>query len=207
MNTLCLVLTLGTLLVPAVANAQVPDHLECYALTEEGAKQSYSADLAGLVPEPGCRIKVRAKQLCVQTVKSNVLPLPKGGVTAPPAGRFVCYPVVCRGPAPPPVDVRDQFGIHTVKPRRIRMLCAPAVDVQPCGAFSDYPACGGNCPPGEACQAILTDLQKHFCSCVPAGAACGSDGVQPPCQGTCPSGEACHVAVLMGGACFGCGFP
>src|SRR5438045_4177673 len=70
---------------PAVA--QVPDHLECYTVKDSIAKTVYTADLAGLVPASGCTIKLPAKQLCVETTKTNVSPLPPGAEGGPSAGR------------------------------------------------------------------------------------------------------------------------
>jgi len=57
------VLALALLLIPFTsAHGQpVADHLKCYKVKDSRPKASYTADLGGLVPEPGCRIKVPAK--------------------------------------------------------------------------------------------------------------------------------------------------
>jgi len=78
-------LLLGVLL-PVLGHAQVPDHLKCYAIKDSllsGVRnpvKSYTADLDGLAPEPGCVIKMPAKYLCVDTTKANVQPTPPGPI-------------------------------------------------------------------------------------------------------------------------------
>jgi hypothetical protein len=57
--------------------------------------KSYTADLNGLAPEPGCVIKMPAKYLCAQTSKTNVQPTPPGSTDGPAAGQFLCYKVKC----------------------------------------------------------------------------------------------------------------
>ena len=96
-------LALAILLTPFTsAHGQpVPDHLECYKVKDSRPKASYTADLGGLVPEPGCTIEVPAKLLCVETAKTNVQPSPRGGSPANPAGRFACYSVKCPKIIPP----------------------------------------------------------------------------------------------------------
>src|SRR5437016_12750764 len=86
------------------AGAQpVADHLKCYQVRDPRPKASYTADLQGLAPEPGCTIKVPGKLLCVETTKTNVQPPPAGGAPGNPAGRFVCYNVKCPRAVPPTV--------------------------------------------------------------------------------------------------------
>src|SRR5262249_30011816 len=54
-------------------------NLKCYKVKESAAqKVTYTADLGGLAPEPGCQVKTPAKLLCVETTKSNVSPTPPG---------------------------------------------------------------------------------------------------------------------------------
>src|SRR5262249_60052450 len=78
-------LLLGVLL-PVLGHAQVPDHLKCYAIKDSllsGVRnpvKSYTADLDGLAPEPGCVIKMPAKYLCMDTTKANVQPTPPGPI-------------------------------------------------------------------------------------------------------------------------------
>lgn len=114
------------------------NHLKCYAIRDQiTAPVRRTADLVGLAPEPGCRIKGRAFQLCVATTKTNVQPPPPGGGPNPPsAGRFLCYRARCpKPPVPlPGVPSVDQFGTRTVLPKRAVTLCAPS---SPSGAFID----------------------------------------------------------------------
>ena len=116
------------------------NHLKCYAVRDGiAAPVRRTADLTGLAPEPGCRIKGKAFQLCVATTKTNVNPPPPGGGPNPAsAGRFLCYRARCPKPAVPLPGVPsvDQFGSRTVVPKRAVTLCAPA---SPSGAFIDAP--------------------------------------------------------------------
>jgi hypothetical protein len=197
---------LGVLLAASVAAGQVPDHLECYAIKDELPRSAFTADLEGLTPEPGCTIKLPAKKLCVETVERNVTPVPPEDIQGSAAGVFLCYSLRCPGETLASVEVRDQFGRRRVAPRRSRLLCAPAARLPPC-EDSGYPACAGSCSPGRVCQAIRTDLQKVFCSCVAEGSQCGDGGTPAPCTGVCPPGTACTVAVLSDPGCYGCRFP
>jgi len=136
------VLALALLLIPFTsAHGQpVADHLKCYKVKDSRPKASYTADLGGLVPEPGCRIKVPAKLLCVETAKTNVQPRRPEAVRES-AGRFACYTVKCPETIPPTVAWLDQFGAGTLTPSTSKLLCAPEV-----------PFCrgAGDCPIGTA---------------------------------------------------------
>ena len=44
--------------------AQVPDHLKCQDVKESSGKREFTADVGGLVLEPGCMVKLPAKLLC-----------------------------------------------------------------------------------------------------------------------------------------------
>src|SRR5262249_60983291 len=94
-------------------------------------KAVYPADLGGLLPEPGCQVKLPGKLLCVETTKSNVSPTPPGAPAGPAAGQFVCYQVKCPKGAPPVVSVTDQFGTHTFTSSAAQLLCAPAQVASP----------------------------------------------------------------------------
>jgi hypothetical protein len=80
-------------LLPSASRAQVPDHLKCYEVKESAKKTTYTADLGGLAPEPGCQVNVPGKLLCVETTKTNVSPTTPGAPAGPAAGQFVCYKV------------------------------------------------------------------------------------------------------------------
>src|SRR5438552_9865598 len=101
----CHVLALALLLIPFTsAHGQpVPDHLKCYKVQDSRPKASYTADLGGLVAEPGCKIKLPAKLLCVETAKTNVQPSPPAGPSGNDAGRFACYKLKCPKNTPPTV--------------------------------------------------------------------------------------------------------
>src|SRR5690242_18655640 len=108
------------------ARAQVPDHLKCYKVRDPQAKKVYSADLGGLVAEPGCTIKVPAVLACVPTTKSNVSPPPPGGGATGTPNAFGCYKVKCPRATLPTIPLSDQFGNRAVVPTTAKLLCAPA---------------------------------------------------------------------------------
>ena len=58
-----LVAALAVLLSVAGARAQ-SDHLACYKVKDTEAKARYTADIDGLVLEPGCTVKVPATMAC-----------------------------------------------------------------------------------------------------------------------------------------------
>ena len=105
--------------------AQVPDHLKCFRVRDQLRQTFYSADLSGLVPQAGCRIKVPAAFICLPSTKTNVSPTPPGGGEGPPAGGFACYRVKCPRAELPGVVIDDQFGTRTGTPAFANMLCAP----------------------------------------------------------------------------------
>src|SRR5437879_2916270 len=93
--SLALLLTLPTLVAPVGAQP-VADHLKCYKLTRDPqTRTTYTADLGGLVPEPGCRIRVPAAMACVPSTKANVTPMPPGGGGTGTPNSFFCYRVQC----------------------------------------------------------------------------------------------------------------
>ncbi len=104
----------------------VADHLKCYKVARDPLKTTtYTADLGGLVPEPGCRIRMPAAMACVPSTKTNVMPMPPGeGGTGTP-NSFFCYKVQCPRAVLPTITGSDQFGSRIVTPRAARLLCAP----------------------------------------------------------------------------------
>jgi hypothetical protein len=118
------VLSLSLGLAPPTA-AQVPDHLKCFKVRDQLRQMFYTADLSGLVPEAGCRIKVPAALICLPSTKTNVSPTPPGGGEGPPAGSFACYRLKCARPELPDVVIDDQFGTRIGAPAFAKMLCAP----------------------------------------------------------------------------------
>src|SRR5262245_17855229 len=90
------VTAIALLLLPTWAAAQpVSDHLKCYKVRDPAPKQPYTADLGGLVPEPGCTIKVPAVVACVPATKTNVQPSPPGNGGSGTPNAFACYKVKC----------------------------------------------------------------------------------------------------------------
>ncbi len=80
----------------ASAAAQAtPDHLKCYKVRDPAPKASYTADLGGLVAEPGCKITVPAVMACVPATKTNITPTPPGGGGTGTPNRFFCYRMRC----------------------------------------------------------------------------------------------------------------
>jgi hypothetical protein len=72
-----LVAALAMLLSVAAAHAQ-SDHLACFKIRDTQPRVTYTADIAGLVLEPGCVVRVPAAMACVPATKSNVTPAPPG---------------------------------------------------------------------------------------------------------------------------------
>jgi hypothetical protein len=107
--------------------AQIPDHLACYNVKDPLAKGTYQADVDGLVPTPGCMIKVPGQLFCTQTTKTNVSPAPPGGGSAGPAGRFLCYKLKCPKTVAPTVAWHDQFGERELTVTRPKVICAPEI--------------------------------------------------------------------------------
>ena len=103
----------------AAVHAQVPDHLKCYKVKDSLTKVTYTADLDGLVAEPGCSIKVPAAMACVPATKTIVgPPFPPGGGGTGTPNSFFCYKVKCPKVTLPTLDGTDQFGSRTVTPAR-----------------------------------------------------------------------------------------
>lgn len=119
----------GALLACSGSSHGQADHLECYRTKDPVQKQRFTADLNGLVPEPGCEIKVPAELLCVPTATVNVSPPPTGATPGREPGRVLCYKVDCERRDLPGVEITDPFGTRTVEPSRTKLLCAPEAAV------------------------------------------------------------------------------
>jgi len=210
-----------------LAGAQpVADHLKCYKVTDPQAKAAYTADLGGLVAEPGCTIKVPAVMACLPTTKENLHPGPQGtGATGTP-NAFGCYKLHCPKAALPTLQLDDQFGSRTVTPRTAKLLCAPAPaptrtsttttttsSCPPATAFyCGHSACGGGapvcdpvgrCPQGMTCDATA-------CTCTGEAIPCGDPRLSGSltcnfCQwGTCPAGMTCGGVPRPGTCVYDC---
>jgi hypothetical protein len=173
--------------------AQVADHLKCYKVKDPQAKATYTADLGGLVAEPGCTIKVPAFMACVPATKANVTPIPPGTGGSGTPDTFGCYKIKCPKASLPALHLNDQFGSRSVTPTAPKLLCAPAV-----------PFCRGpaDCPIGTACN-TTTGQCENACGdanhSICYGGCCGGGTCQP---GTVES--ACGDASRNGGACEVC---
>jgi len=107
------------------ATQPVPDHLQCYKVKDPQTKAKYTADLDGLVAEPGCTIKVPAIMACVPATKTNVQPTPPGGGGMGTPNSFFCYKVKCPKVTLTTLAGTDQFGSRSVRPTTTKLLCAP----------------------------------------------------------------------------------
>ena len=224
------VLGLGTALlvlgVPGASGQPVPDHLKCYKVEDSRPKASYTADLGGLVPEPGCKVKLPAKLLCVETAKTNVQPSPSAGPSGTPAGRFACYKLKCPKNVAPTVTWQDQFGAGTLTPGPAKLLCAPEIatttttvtttttTIAGCTGALDCPnvtAC--NTTTGQ-CESACGDANHSNCNagccsngtCQPGtdASACATGPTCIVCDATNPSGSACisgHCGCTSPGDC------
>jgi len=184
--------------------AQVPDHLECYKVRDPAVRARYTADLSAASPlpaDPGCRISVPAKFLCVPAVKANVMPPPPGGGATGTPNAFACYRAKCPAVSLPAMAAADQFGTRALQPTRTKMLCAPlapptttttSIPVTACG-LSAFPTCDGTCPPGDPPCEPLAVPDFTGCRCPPV--RCGT---YPTCGGACPAGKVCVGFALPG---------
>jgi hypothetical protein len=201
-------------LAPDIAFSQsVPDHLQCYRSKDTLKKATYTADVAGLILEPGCRVKVPAKLTCVPATKTNVSPPPSGGGPSGIPNGFNCYVVKCPKSTLPTLSTQDQFGTRTVTPGPAKLLCAPFVPpttsttstttttlpptCAPAGTIGCGQPCAGTCRcmgPGtnQFCSGVHCGSVDKACVNVnaPAGVECSFDGA-------CPAGQACVAASPM----------
>jgi hypothetical protein len=196
------------------ARAQVGDHLRCFSIRDRQLRATYTAELDGLVAQPGCVIKVPAKLACVPTRKLNVAPPPPGGGPIVPIPTVLCYKTKCANAPVGSQTLTDQFGTRPIEFRRTSLLCAPVatttttttgppttmpgstVTTTSCptttiaaSCLNAFPACGTwPCPSGMTCS---TGGPSGHCQCLGPAPACG-DVSQPFCSlGTCPAGTQC----------------
>ena len=92
----CLALSVALLPSPVAAQA---DHLQCFKIKDTTAKTTYTANLTPSDPNfpaaTGCTVRVPPRLLCVDVVKSNVVPPPVGAPAGAPTHKFLCYKVKC----------------------------------------------------------------------------------------------------------------
>jgi hypothetical protein len=177
---------IGLMLCMPPSAAAVADHLKCYKMKDPLPKGQYTADLTGLVPEPGCTINVPGRLLCVGSEKTNVTPSPPGAPAGAPAGRFVCYKAKCPKSLLAAVTISDQFGTRAVQPSAPKLVCAPQPTVC-CGSTllsicmdQDPGTAGSGCSIyGNADQVPGTVCNGATGACEPARTgvtACCQDG-------------------------------
>ncbi len=144
----------------------IHDHLQCFKVREK-ASSTATVDLkaraVALADETGCRVRIRARELCIPataTVTEISEPLPADDVVGLSlAEDYLCYKVQCdsAGELPDPIVVSDRFGARHVRRPKAQTLCVPAR--KDCGD-TNAPTCGGFCTGGLTC----TD-QGGACQC------------------------------------------
>ncbi len=221
--------TLLALSARSIQAQPVADHLKCYKVKDSASRAKYTADLGGLVAEPGCSIQVPGRLLCTDATKTNITPEPPGGPdTAGPAGRFLCYKVKCPRAVPPPIQWHDQFGSRSLTLGTASLLCAPEILSTTTTSTTTTPpttAPGGTtttrCPsttttawipctqqdPAQCSSGTCTGGQPcgvagpGQCGCIGPPAPCGD--TSPLCGGDCPSGTQCFPTNPVPPSCSG----
>ena len=167
-----------------------PDHLQCSSIKDAAAKGVYTVDLTpnepGFAAAQGCGVKMPAKLLCVDTVKSNVTPAPPGGVVGTAAQTYLCYKAKCPK-APATATFTDQFGVHPVTVAATKLLCAPAAEATTTTTTTTTP---------------VTTTTSTIANCISDNQPCSTNA--SCCSGTC-SGGACvplsTACLTLGNAC------
>ena len=179
----------ATLVLIGSAGAQpVADHLKCYKVKDPQTKATYSADLGGLVAEPGCTIKVPAVMACVPATKTNVTPAPPGTGGTGPLNAFGCYKVKCPKATLPALQLNDQFGTRVVTPAAPKLLCAPVEATTTTTASTTttttttVPGCGAL---GTACV-TSSDCCSNYCA-----SSAEHDCTSNPCRDRGDAGAGC----------------
>ena len=215
------------LLFAATAGAQA-DHLQCFKIRDSVTKTLYTATLAptdNTFPvATGCRVKVPAKLLCVDVVKTITAGTPPGAGPGLQAQKYLCYKVKCPKTTPT-ATIQDQFGTHQVTVKGTSLLCAPEpaptttttsttttttvgcanIDNDGDGYFA--PPCGNDCDdtnaqvnPGhvEVCGNMIDDNCNGQVD--EAGCQCTLNGQcpgAPNATGLCQGGN-CTIQCAMG---------
>jgi hypothetical protein len=171
-SALLVALGVMSLAIATPVAAQPFDHLKCYKV-KDPHKFEATADLVPrddppFAVEPGCRVKVTGKKLCVPVDKqllattAPVVEFP----TAEASSDYLCYKVKCPKGAVPDLEVTDQFGTRTVSGLRAKEICTPAVKGPPppftCTDQTLLTCAQGSCPAGQACG-----ISGLACACAP----------------------------------------
>ena len=169
------------LLSAATAGAQA-DHLQCFKIRDSVPKTTYTATLApsdnAFPVATGCVVKVPAKLLCVDVVKTITAGTPPGAGPGAAAQKYLCYKVKCPK-ATPTATIQDQFGTHQVTAKGTSLLCAPEpapTSTTTTTASTTTTTTGGctmnnQCPPAAnatgACQAGMCTIvcNAGFANC------------------------------------------
>jgi hypothetical protein len=164
------------------ARGQVADHLKCYKVKDPQKKTKYTADLGGLVAEPGCSIKVPAVMACVPTTKTIVgPPFPPGGGGSGTPNSFFCYKTKCPKTGVPPLNGTDQFGSRSVIPGTTKLVCAPlaapptttstttSTTTTPTSSTTSTSAPGGSCSLLATGQTTCWDSGGNVIPCAGTG--------------------------------------
>jgi len=226
-----LLAALIVVLVPSArTHAVVADHLKCYKIKDPQAKVKYTADLGGLIAEPGCTIKVPGQLFCTQATKTNVTPTPPGGAdNTGSAGRFLCYKVKCPKATLPTVPWHDQFGTRTLITKTASLVCAPEIlpttttttttTTSSCPPATAFYCGSANCGGGTTtCSTFVPALCPEGMTCTTMGTTCACTGATIPCSdprlsgltcnfcqwGTCPPGMTCGGVPKSGACGFDC---
>jgi hypothetical protein len=183
---------------PIQAQAPTPDHLKCYTIKDPLARTRYTADLGGLVAEPGCKIQVPAIMACVPSTKANVTPTPPGGGGSGIPNSYFCYRVRCKREALPTLAGQDQFGARTVTPTRPAVICAPlaptpatagCVEIDcPCNSVGSSITCAyhGTCADPNLEPSVLCPLD-----CAGSGGWSGQGTCKAPSSSQCTGDPNC----------------
>jgi len=97
---------------------------------------------------------------------------------------------------PVPADASEGLHLVTIGHDGMALTADCTVNVVVRCEESEFPTCGGECPPGDACQ---QDATGGGCVCEPI--QCG-DSLAPECGGACPAASQCQE--LAGAELCGC---
>jgi hypothetical protein len=159
---------LGLLLYGPVAWAQpTPDHLQCFKIKDVATKNTYTVDLTpgnpGFPVAAGCVVKVPAKVLCIDVVKSNVTPMPPGSPAGAAAQTYLCYKTKCPK-AQPTATFSDQFGSHAVQVKAMSLLCAPVAGATTTTTSTTTSSTIAGCASASQCPGTDTDCKQRTCT-------------------------------------------
>ena len=179
---------LALILISTGASAQpVADHLQCFKIKDSETKAKYTATLTANDPAflaaPGCTVKVPAKYLCVDTVKSAVTPTPPGAPGADTnAQNYLCYKTKCPKMEKTLWAGQDQFGSRAVRAIKTGLVCAPASPT------------GNGCNEAAECPGSDTECSTRTCT----DGICGTTFVSPGTPTTTQTAGDCQQTQCNG---------